>query len=80
MAEIWQAVNEECCLTVSDFLLRRGTTGLASCQGLDAVEVVAVEMGRMLGWSIGEWQQQVEAYRSFVAASTQFKRVLFART
>jgi glycerol-3-phosphate dehydrogenase len=80
VAEIWHAVNEENCLTVSDYLLRRGTTGLASCQGLDAVEVVAVEMGRMLGWSIGEWQQQTEAYRSFVAAATQFKRVLFAKT
>ncbi len=80
VAEIWHAVNEEACLTVSDFLLRRGATGLASCQGLDAVEVVAVEMGRLLGWSIGEWQQQTETYRSFVAASTQFKRVLFAKT
>jgi glycerol-3-phosphate dehydrogenase len=79
VAEIWHAVNEENCLTVSDFLLRRGTTGLASCQGLDAIEIVAVEMGRMLGWTIGEWQQQVEAYRSSIAATTQFKRVLFAR-
>ena len=79
VAQIWHAVKEESCLTVGDFLLRRGTTGLCSCQGLDAVETVAVEMGRMLGWSIGEWQQQVGAYRDSAAMGTQFKRVLSAR-
>jgi glycerol-3-phosphate dehydrogenase len=78
VAQIWHAVKEESCATAADFMLRRGTTGLCSCQGLDAVETVAVEMGRMLGWSIGEWQSQVGAYRDFVAASSQFKRVLFA--
>ena len=78
VAQIWHAVKEESCLTASDFLLRRGTTGLCSCQGLDAVETVAVEMGRLLGWSIGEWQSQVTAYRDSSAAGTQFKRVLFA--
>ena len=78
VAQIWHAVTEESCMTASDFLLRRGTTGLCSCQGLDAVETVAVEMGRLLGWSIGEWQSQVGAYRDFAADATQFKRVLFA--
>jgi glycerol-3-phosphate dehydrogenase len=73
-AQVWYAVKEECCVTASDFLLRRGTTGLNSCQGLDAVEVVAVEMGRLLGWSIGEWQRQVETYRSVVAPWTKFKK------
>ncbi len=67
LAQVWYSVTEESSLTVSDYLLRRGTAGLASCQGLDAVEVVAVEMGRLLGWSIGEWQQQVAAYREDVA-------------
>jgi glycerol-3-phosphate dehydrogenase len=74
MAQVWYAVKEESCVTVSDFLLRRGTVGLASCQGLDAVEVIAVEMGRLLGWSIGEWQHQVEAYRSVVTLGTLFKK------
>ena len=74
IAQIWHAIKEESCMTVSDFMLRRGTVGLASCQGLDAVEVVAVEMGRLLGWSIGEFQRQVGAYRDFVAAGTQFRK------
>lgn len=74
MAQVWYAVKEESCLSASDFLLRRSTTGLCSCLGLDAVEVVAVEMGRLLGWSIGEWQHQVEVYRSIVTPWTNFKK------
>lgn len=68
LAQIWYAVKEESCMTVADFMLRRGTCGLASCQGLDGAEVVAVEMGRLLGWNIGEWRRQVEEYRSVIAA------------
>jgi glycerol-3-phosphate dehydrogenase len=74
LAQVWYAVKEENCYTAADFLLRRSTTGLCSCQGLDAVEVVSVEMGRLLGWSIGEWQRQVEIYRSLVIPWTSFKK------
>jgi glycerol-3-phosphate dehydrogenase len=74
LAQLWYAIKEESCVTVADFMLRRGTVGLASCQGLDAVEVVGVEMGRLLGWSIGEWQRQTEAYRLIVAPGTFFKK------
>jgi glycerol-3-phosphate dehydrogenase len=73
MAQVWHAVQEECCMTVSDFMLRRGTVGLSSCQGLDAVETIGLEMGRLLGWSIGEWKSQVEDYRSIVDLRTRFK-------
>jgi glycerol-3-phosphate dehydrogenase len=73
-AQVWYAVKEENCVTVADYLLRRGMAGLASCQGLDAVEVVAVEMGRLLGWSIGEWQHQVAMYRDAVAPGTFFRK------
>jgi glycerol-3-phosphate dehydrogenase len=78
VAQVWHAVEEEACMTPSDFLLRRGTCGLASCQGLDAVETVAVEMARKLGWSIGEWQERARDHRDFVAANTQYKKVMFA--
>jgi len=80
LAQVWQAVNEESALTVSDFLLRRGTVGLASCQGLDSVEVVALEMGRMLGWSIGTWQEQARDYRFTAGLQTQFKQHMGADT
>jgi glycerol-3-phosphate dehydrogenase len=73
LAQVWYAVNEEGAMTVSDFMLRRGTVGLASCRGLDAVEVVGLEMGRLLGWSVGEFQEQVRSYRSMVDLGTQFR-------
>lgn len=74
LAQVWYAVKEENCYTAADFLLRRSTTGYSSCHGLDAVEVVAVEMGRLLGWSIGEWQRQVELYRTNIAPWTLFRK------
>jgi glycerol-3-phosphate dehydrogenase len=73
LAQVWHAVQEENCLTVADFMLRRSSTGLASCQGLDAVETIGLEMGRLLGWSIGEWHSQVDDYRSIVELRTRFK-------
>ncbi len=73
LAQVWHAVQEESCMTVSDFMLRRGTVGLTSCQGLDAVETIGLEMGRLLGWSIGEWKSQVDDYRSIVDLRTRFK-------
>lgn len=74
LSQIWHATKIEGALTVSDFLLRRSAVGLASCQGLDAVEIVAREMGNLLGWSTTEQRRQVEEYRSFVALSQRFKK------
>ncbi len=71
-AQVWYAV-EEGALTAGDFLLRRSAVGLGSCQGLDAVETVATEMGRILGWSAAEQQRQVEAYRAFAAMGQNFR-------
>ncbi len=73
LAQIWHAVKEEGALTVGDFLLRRSMVGLSSCQGLDAVETVAQEMGRLLGWSTDEQRRQVETYRSLIALSQRFR-------
>jgi glycerol-3-phosphate dehydrogenase len=66
-------VKEESALTVADFLLRRSAVGLMSCQGLDAVETVAQEMGRLLKWSQTEQRRQVEAYRSQAALGQHFR-------
>ena len=73
LAQIWHATQIEGALTVSDFLLRRSAVGLAPCQGLDALETVAQEMGRLLGWSAAEQRKQVEEYRSSVALSQRFR-------
>jgi glycerol-3-phosphate dehydrogenase len=73
LSQIWHATQMEGALTVSDFLLRRSAIGLASCQGLDAVETVAQEMGHLLGWSTAEQRRQIEEYRSSVALSQRFR-------
>jgi glycerol-3-phosphate dehydrogenase len=66
-------VKEESALTVADFLLRRSNAGLMSCQGLDAVEAVAQEMGRLLKWSQAEQRRQVEDYRAQAALCQHFR-------
>jgi len=58
---------------VSDFLLRRSAVGLGACQGLDAAETVAKEMGRLLEWSKTEQQRQVKTYRAHVALCQHFR-------
>ena len=73
VAQIWFAVGEESAITVSDFMLRRSGLGLAQCQGLDAVEIVGKEMGRLLSWSQEEQQRQVAEYRNIAALAQKYK-------
>ena len=73
LSQVRHSVEEESALTVSDFLLRRSVVGLGPCQGLDAVETVAQEMGRLLGWNAAEKRRQVEAYRASAALGQCFK-------
>lgn len=74
LAQAWHAVKEEIAVTVSDFMLRRSGVGLSWCQGLDAVEGVAREMGWLLGWSQEEQKQQIEAYCAQAALGQRFRR------
>jgi glycerol-3-phosphate dehydrogenase len=73
MAQVAYAIEQESALTISDFLLRRGSAGLSSCQGLDAVYKVADEMGRILKWGIEEKQAQIGEYKATVALSQEFR-------
>lgn len=73
LAQVWHAVKEESTFSVTDFLLRRSAIGLGPCQGLDAVDTVAKEMGRLLSWSSTEQQRQSEAYRTSVALGQRFR-------
>lgn len=73
IAQIWYAVEEECALTVSDFIMRRSGIGLAQCQGLDAVETVAREMGRKLGWRPEDQQRQIAEYRNTALLAQRYK-------
>jgi glycerol-3-phosphate dehydrogenase len=73
LAQVEHSVKEESALTVADFLLRRTNAGLMSCQGLDAVDAVAQEMGRLLKWSQAEQRRQVEDYRARAALCQHFR-------
>jgi glycerol-3-phosphate dehydrogenase len=73
LAQIKHAVLEESALSVNDFMLRRSFIGLNRSQGLDAVETVAREMGKLLGWSNAEIQAQVESYRAWAALGQRYK-------
>jgi glycerol-3-phosphate dehydrogenase len=73
LAQVEHGVKEEGALTVADFLLRRTAVGLMSCQGLDAVDTVAKEMGRLLKWSQAEQRRQVEDYRARAALGQYFR-------
>jgi glycerol-3-phosphate dehydrogenase len=72
-AEIWYAVAEESTYTVSDFMMRRSGLGLAKCQGLDAVEIVGREMGKLYNWSPEEQQRQVNEYRKTASLAQKYK-------
>ncbi|MDP3062624.1 MAG: glycerol-3-phosphate dehydrogenase/oxidase [Chloroflexota bacterium] len=77
LAQVWHAVAEEGARTVSDFLLRRSALGLQPCQGLDAAETVAGEMGRLLGWSAEEsLMAGVDAYSAQAALCQRFRQTL----
>ncbi|MFC1911610.1 glycerol-3-phosphate dehydrogenase/oxidase [Chloroflexota bacterium] len=73
LAQVWHAVEQESALTLDDFLLRRSYMSLGSGQGLDAVEIVAREMGRLLKWGAGERQRQIKTYRASVALGQRFR-------
>jgi glycerol-3-phosphate dehydrogenase len=73
IAQIWHAVETEQARTPADFLLRRSFAGMASCLGLDAIETVTEEMGKLLGWDEAEQQQQLNAYNGYISLSQRFK-------
>jgi glycerol-3-phosphate dehydrogenase len=73
LAQVQHDVEQEGAITLEDFLLRRSAVGLGPCQGLDALNSVATEMGRLLGWSDAEQQRQIDAYRSQAALGQRFR-------
>lgn len=74
MAQVEYSVMHESTLSVSDFLLRRSLSGVAHCQGLDAVDKVANEMGRLLNWSDAETKRQIEEYREQIDLTQYFRK------
>lgn len=73
VAQIWYAVKNETCMTVSDFMLRRSMIGLRKDQGGDAVMPVADEMAKLLNWSDGEKDRQVREHKSAASLAQKFR-------
>ena len=73
VAQIWYAVKNESCMTVSDFMLRRSVVGLRKDMGLDAVPSVAGEMQKLLGWSDDEKNRQIQAHKTAAALAQRFR-------
>jgi len=73
VAQVWHAVKNEICMTVSDFMLRRSAVGLRKDLGTDAVPAVAAEMQKLLGWSDGEKERQVQEHNSIASLARRFK-------
>ena len=73
VAQIWYAVKNESCLTVSDFMLRRSVVGLRKDLGIDAVPCVAGEMQKLLGWSDDEKNRQIQSHQTTAALALRFR-------
>ena len=71
-AEIVHAVRSEWARTIGDALLRRTALGLAPCQGLDCIDIVALLMGRLLGWDAERRTVEVDAYCKEVEPMRRF--------
>ena len=70
LAEVRYAVEEEMARTVSDFFGRRACVFYWTDDGgLGVADVVAAEMGRLLGWDGAAQRAQVAAYQNMVAAN-----------
>jgi glycerol-3-phosphate dehydrogenase len=74
LAQVKYAIEEEEAVTLSDFIMRRSTAGLAPTQGANTIEIVSREMGRLLGWNEAERQNQISNHQAFVDLSHRFDR------
>src|SRR5690606_25961818 len=70
--EIWAQLaygyEVEMVRSSADFLMRRVPVGLSPGLGEQSVEKVSRTLGRYLGWSEDQVQNDVESYRSFARA------------
>ncbi len=63
LAEIKHAIENEMCITLSDFMFRRTQLQLIDNQGLDCVEKVAEQMSKLLDWNEEEKKLQINNYK-----------------
>ena len=75
-AELVHGMQAELACTASDLLARRTKIAFSRCQGLDALSTVADLLARYGRASAAEAQEQMEAYRRFLAQSLAFRAEL----
>jgi glycerol-3-phosphate dehydrogenase len=80
LAQVQHSVKEESALTVADFMFHRSAIGWTAGQGLDAVEPIAKEMGRLLKWSQAEQRRQTEDYYARAALCQHFRSGVIKRS
>lgn len=73
IAQIWYAVKEELCCTVSDFMLRRSGICFRKDQGISAVQTVANEMKILLNWNQSTMENQISDYLKTASLARQFR-------
>jgi glycerol-3-phosphate dehydrogenase len=71
-AMIVRAIRDEWAVTIGDVLLRRTEIGLAACQGLDRLELIADLCARVAGWDASRREAEIVAYRREIAPMRKF--------
>lgn len=71
-AQVLYAVRNESAFHLDDVMLRRLSMGLAPDRGLSGAETVALIMGKELGWSQAELNQEIEKFTQIVRRDMVF--------
>jgi len=72
-AQLHYAVEQERTETLADFLLRRTGIGTSPCLGRDCCERIALEMGKLKGWSRERVDREIAEYLDEIALGQQFR-------
>lgn len=72
-AQLRIAVEQESCLTLSDFMMRRTALYFAPDQGRQAASIVSQELASLLDWNIEERQRQEATYAQEVSWTQHWK-------
>jgi glycerol-3-phosphate dehydrogenase len=75
-AQVKLAVEQEQCLTLCDFMMRRSDLYFTPDQGRQAAPVVSAELTTLLGWSEPRCQQEEAAYAQVLAWTQEWKQDL----
>jgi glycerol-3-phosphate dehydrogenase len=66
-AEVLMSFRYELARTLSDCLMRRTMVGMNAAVGLDGIEGAARIARKYLGWSVERAEQEIAAYRDYIA-------------